>query len=619
MRSRLPLLFALPVLLGACLWVGWLVQTHLSGRASLLDRAETVLLDLRILVIGQRKPPDDVVIVAIDDRTVTAAGRYPIGRDKLAGLVEKIRLAGARSLAIDILLIEETTRADDERLAEAISKVPAVIAAAGQFESKISGSATLPTPDTVLYPLHVFKSVARTGLVNLATDAGGTPRHVPVVFTTGTGPEPSFVLAAVAAHLGEMPSLAHNALNIGDRQQPLDFALHMPLNYYGPGGTVRTISAQTVLDGGEPGKPLDGRLVLVGTTAVGVGDKFGTPFDQIMPGVEVMATGIANLLDGSALVRNGTVRWIDAIAAVLLTAGALATLIVLPLSHATVLYLLSLAVWMVAITAGFMQGFWLSGALPVAASLPPVVLLAIVKQVYDRRQARRFEVATDALSRFHAPDLANRIAEDPDFLLRPVEQDAAILFVDLAGFTGLSERMGPVRTRDILKTFHTLVVNETVGNNGVVLDFMGDGAMICFGITGARPGNADDAVRCAFDLVAAVRGWIASSGLNLDITDVRVGGHFGPVVLSRLGHDSQQQIAATGDCVNVASRLMEAGKSFQTSVALSQTLMSAAGSCKPVPPRMETVVIRGRRQDIQAGLWTSEEACALSSSNFAAG
>ncbi|MDN3718521.1 adenylate/guanylate cyclase domain-containing protein [Roseibium salinum] len=179
--------------------------------------------------------------------------------------------------------------------------------------------------------------------------------------------------------------------------------------------------------------------------------------------------------------------------------------------------------------------------------------------------------------------------------------------------------MGPVRTRDILKTFHTLVVNETVGNNGVVLDFMGDGAMICFGITGARPGNADDAVRCAFDLVAAVRGWIASSGLNLDITDVRVGGHFGPVVLSRLGHDSQQQIAATGDCVNVASRLMEAGKSFQTSVALSQTLMSAAGSCKPVPPRMETVVIRGRRQDIQAGLWTSEEACALSSSNFAAG
>ncbi|POF31670.1 CHASE2 domain-containing protein [Roseibium marinum] len=611
MKSRLPIRLALVALLVGCIWTGWLVHTHLSGRASVLDRAETVLLDLRILINGPRKASDEVVIVAIDDETVAGTGSYPVGQDDLARLIDKIRQAGARTLAIDILLTGNAPNGGDKNLAAALGTLPAVIAAAGQFADERTGGSYLPKPDNVLNPLPSLRNVAATGLVNVSTDAGGTPRHIPLVFATKDGPVPSFVLSATGRYLGPDPTLTRNAVRLRERLQPLDFAWHLPLNYYGPRGTIRTVSAQSVYDGSVAAGALEGRLVLVGATATGVGDRFSTPFDQILPGVEVLATGVANLLDGTALVRNSTVRRIDAIAAVSIVLISMIAVVLLPLAQATILYLLLVCFWLVVITFAYGQGYWFNGALPVAASLPPLVMIAIIREVFDRRQTRRFAVANEALSRFQAPGLARRIAEDPGFLLRPVEQDVAILFIDLAGYTGLTERLGPAGTRDVLKAFHTLVVNETARHHGVVLDFMGDGAMICFGIPDARSRDASDACLCAFDLVAAVQDWIVSSDLGEDINDVRIGGHYGPVVLSRLGHETQQQIAATGDCVNVASRLMETGKAFQASVALSATLIAAADRCTLVPPRLEAVAIRGRRQNVQIALWTSLQAGAL--------
>ncbi|WP_244274648.1 adenylate/guanylate cyclase domain-containing protein [Labrenzia sp. OB1] len=609
----MPIRLALVALLVGCLWSGWLVQTHLSGWASVLDRAETVLLDLRILINGPRKVIDDVVIVAVDDETVAGTGSYPLGQDNLALLIDKIRQAGARALAIDILLTGNAGDGGSEKLATALGTLPAVIAAAGQFTVEQSGGSYLPKPDKVLNPLPSLRTEAATGLVNVSTDTGGTPRHIPLVFATRDGPVPSFVLSATGRYLGSDPTLTRDAVRLRDRLQPLDFAWHLPLNYYGPGETFRTLSAQSIFDGSFAAGALNGRLVLVGATATGVGDRFGTPFDQILPGVEVLATGIANLLDGSALVRNSMIRRIDAVVSVSIMLIALSAVIFLPLAQATILYLLLVGVWLVVITFAYGQGYWFNGALPVAASLPPLVMIAIVREVFDRRQTSRFAVANEALSRFQAPGLARRIAEDPGFLLRPVEQDVAILFIDLAGYTGLTERLGPGGTRDVLKAFHTLVVNETARHHGVVLDFMGDGAMIGFGIPDARPRDASDACLCVFDLVAAVQDWIASSDLGDDLSNVRVGGHYGPVVLSRLGHETQQQIAATGDCVNVASRLMETGKAFEASVALSATLISSAERCTLDPPRLESVDIRGRRQNIQIALWTSRQAAALRS------
>lgn len=607
MTARLPAAVTVLALSIGMIWAGLLVRPHLSGIASVLDRFETVLVDLRIALQGERPPPDPVVIVAIDDATIDAIGPYPLPRDVLADLVTRIRARGAKALAVDILLFGASDPAADVALARAVGKLPTVVAGAGRTSEDDRPASGVPMVTSMLSPTPVIAEATRTGLVNIVTDFGGTPRHVPMLFLSGEGLLPSFSLQAAGLYREASPTVSGEGVDLGAGPVALDSAWHLALNYYGSGGTLATVSAAELLaPPGGTGPDLTGKLVVLGVTATAVGDRFSTPFDPVMPGVEVQATAIANLLDGTPLVRTSAVRKLDAAAALLITLAALVAVLVLPLAPASVFYLLLLTGWLTTCTVFFLEGIWLNAALPFAASLPPVVGLLITRQVAERIAARRSLRAQEALSRFQSPRLAQRIAEDPAFLASPKEQTAAILFVDLSGYTSLSEHLGAAKTRDFLKEFHTIVVNVVSDEAGVVLDFMGDGAMLGFGIPDAAASDPRRAVRCAFALERDIGAWLDRTGRKKDISSVRVGAHMGEVVLSRLGHDRQQQIAATGDCVNVASRLLEVAKAHKVSVVISAELIEAASNDAASPieaPRRVTVAIRGRQADLEVGLW----------------
>lgn len=607
---------ALAVLAGVA-WTGFLAREHLNGAASLLDRFETVLLDLRITLTGPRTPPDAIAIVAIDDRTLGETGQYPLPRDRLAAVIEKIGAAGARTLVTDILLAGASEPAKDRALEQALLGIPTVLAAAGQAREAAPSTGSgpvnfVPVITSVLAPAPALADVAAVGLANIVTDGGGTPRHIPQMFMTPDGLQQSLSLRGAGLYLQQLPQITATGLRLGEQTRSLDLGWHLALNYYGPAGTIPTISARTLLDGApEAMALLKGRLVVLGVNATAVGDRFGTPFDPVMPGMEVQATGIANLIDGSNLIRTADTRMVDAAAAVIITLVGLATIVFLPLAPASIVYLLLLAGWLGAGLVLFGQGYWLNGALPFAASLPPVIGLIIARQIADRRRARRLVQAQEALGRFQSPRIAERIAEDPSFLVEPKQQDVAILFLDLAGYTGLSERLGPAETRDFLKQFHTIVVNVANGRDGIVLDFMGDGAMLGFGIPDAGPHDTAQAFACALELEREIADWLASRGM--EEARVRVGAHVGPVVLSRLGHETQQQIAATGDSVNVASRLLEVAKDHGAAIALSTELIRTVEETTGLDthvPRRENVAIRGRQKALQVGLWKVGETAA---------
>ncbi len=150
--------------------------------------------------------------------------------------------------------------------------------------------------------------------------------------------------------------------------------------------------------------------------------------------------------------------------------------------------------------------------------------------------------------------------------------------------------------------------------DGVVLDFMGDGAFFCFGLPETGRQDPLNAFRCVFLMHRTISDWLDRSGMKANIPNVRIGAHLGEAVLSRLGHDSQQQITATGDCVNVASRLLEVAKQFQASVVVSADLLKAVQSIDPdavTVPRYETVHIRGRKKELTVGLWSDPEIVSL--------
>ncbi|TGD99432.1 CHASE2 domain-containing protein [Methylobacterium nonmethylotrophicum] len=606
-RRRIDRRFALLALAAVLGWSGWLAQRHVAGRATLLDRAESALTDLRLRLAGPRPPPAGLVIVAIDDETVRREGGFPVARATMARLIEGIAAARPRTLAIDVLFLEAGRQPEADRaLHAALARAPTVLAAAAVFEDGAS-EAGIPVAAALHRPAPEIGAATASGLVNVSEDAAGVPRHLPLVVRTGEAVAAHFVLRAASLAARTDPVVGEGAVRIGATTVPLDLGRHLPLRPYGPRRTIPTLSAAALLDGTVPASALADRVVVVGATALGGSDTFATAFDPVLPGVELLATGIAHLMTGGGLVRDAGVRRLDAAASVLLAAAAALLIALAPPGPAIVLALLLLAGWLAAGAVAFAGGTWWSAALPLAAAGLPVLPLAAARQALDRRRAAALARSEEALRRLQPAALADRLAWDPAYLAEPVARDIPVLFIDLTGFTRQSERLGPVRTRAVLKAFHDLVDATASGQGGLVVNFMGDGAMVVFGALDPDPAVGARAVAAAEDLIARTAEWIArepelaGAGRALD---VRIGAHHGPVILSRLGSDTNQHITATGDTVNVASRLLAVASEAKARLAVSADLLAAAGIAAPGEhfDERRVTAIRGRAQTLEVWL-----------------
>jgi adenylate cyclase len=600
------------------LWGAAVYFAHERGHLGFLDRIESAMTDLRTLARGVRVPPDFVTIVAIDDTMIEQAGSYPLARIDLARIIDALARLQPKVIAIDLVLVDRGSDDGDEALAKSLRGRPSVIAAAAVFAqasqpiaAENGPLARLPKAERFLLPLKRFADHAQIGIANVTTDRAGTPSSIPMLFRTHDSIEMSFSLRAAALAIGKEPTIEPNRLAFGERSVATDADRALPVTFYGPRRTMRTISAASVLAGEVAADDIRERIVVVGATVTAAGDFFPTPFDSQLPGVEVVATAITHLMAGDGMLRDQLVRLVDATIAIVLpmilvgllawrrsAIGLIATLIVVVVAAA-------------ANVLAFSRGIWLSAALPIFAAAPPAILFAGVQLSSGRRRAQYFAIRSELLAQFQAPDIREWLTRDPDFLKEPVRQDAAVVFIDLSGFTSLSESLGPDRIRELLKDFHAMVDKEAVSSGGMINSYLGDGAMILFGLPQPASDDAFRAVQCAKGLCVSTQGWLASllpavkSRLGF-----KVGAHFGTIVASRLGGGSYHHITATGDTVNVASRLMEVAAGHGVELALSdelfravsrnRSLFEAGALTGPVETRL-----RGRSGSLDVWFWRS--------------
>jgi adenylate cyclase len=604
----------------AAIWGGGIYFEHDWGHLRFLDRVESTTIDLRTLVRGVRVPPNLVTIVAIDDAVVRQKGVYPLARIDLARVVDAIARLDPKVIAVDLLLVDNGADDADEALAKSLAARPTVLAAAAVFpeasqsifaENDLGPLARLPKADRFLLPLKKFADHAQVGIVNVATYQSGTPRSIPMLFRTSDMVELSFPLRVAALAIGKEPVIEPNRLMLDQRSVPTDVDHALPITFYGPRGSILTISAAAVLAGDIAPDAIRNRIVVIGATVTGGGDSFSSPFEPLLPGVEVISTAITHLMAGDGALRGQSVRIADGVAAVLLPA----ILVGLLAWRRNAVGLFAAAgvalMWTVTVFLAFSSGIWLSATVPVAAAAPPVVLFAAFQLWSGRRRAQYFATRNELLEQFQAPAIQQWLTRDPDFLAEPVRQNAAVVFIDLSGFTSLSEQLGPDRSRELLKDFHALVDKEAVACGGTITSFLGDGAMILFGLPAPATEDALKAADCALGLCMSTERWLSSLPPSAaSRLGFKVGAHFGVIVASRLGGGSYQHITATGDTVNVASRLMEVAASHGAELALSDELLQAAGrDCalfkSDVLVGPNETRIRGRSGSLPIWLWHS--------------
>jgi adenylate cyclase len=591
----------------------WLGLKQTMGVASGLDRVENLTLDWRFLLAGARPAPDGVVIVAIDDQTLSEAEGHNLSRETLARIVRAIADFHPRAVALDLAFPDSKGEREDAELAEALKSTPSVVASIGIFgEGERSGGqpqssnlALAPKPSEVLWPTHEIRDATQTGLANVSTDSSGIPRYVPMIFEIPEGVVPSFALAALSAAVGADPVFGPDWIKLAGKTIKMDLGYHLPIRYYGPARSFRRYSAAKLLHGDLDAAALRDQIVVVGMTAAGLGDTFATPFDRVAPGVEIFSTVISNLLSGDTLARTPSTRRIDAAMAAGLPVAIIALMAMRRAAVGLALAALVFVLWAAGVFLAFVNGYWLSVALPLATSVPLLMGYTGARFLVERQAGRKATAEKAMLAKFQSPLLVDHLLHEPHFLDKPVRQDIAVMFLDLSGSTGATEALGPERSRDLLSAMQTLVEQEVTARRGVVINYMGDGVLAVFGLPNPRSDDAARALTTAESLYTSVAAWLADlPPAARDRLDFRIGVHFGPAIMSRLGSPTHQQITAAGDTINVASRLLEVAKQQHCRVVVSEDLFKAAHAT-PAPANLDTnyspltVPIRGRTSSLQ--------------------
>ncbi|WP_262299555.1 adenylate/guanylate cyclase domain-containing protein [Microvirga sesbaniae] len=179
---------------------------------------------------------------------------------------------------------------------------------------------------------------------------------------------------------------------------------------------------------------------------------------------------------------------------------------------------------------------------------------------------------------------------------------AAIVFIDLTGFTGLSEEVGLDATHRMLTRFHSIIGSTTAAFGGRVAARLGDGAMMIFSGCRSPDESAARSVAACTDLVSRMTAWMSAGDEDRVPDGFRIGAHLGEVVMAELSHACDDEATPLGDVVNVAQRLLEVAKDRSAQIVLSEDLVRAAAPLVPGLVRnlrhREQVPIRGRRKGI---------------------
>jgi CHASE2 domain-containing sensor protein/signal transduction histidine kinase len=296
MNQRRLVLEWLALLIFAVLVAGFAAQDGLTRR---LDLA---MLDLAA-TLGQPPPAPDIAIVAIDERSLAEIGEWPWRRATHAQLVDNLRAGGARVVLYDVLLVEPGKAEDDAALASAIARNGKVVLPFSFGPQMNTAGGIAPE-----YPLPALASAAAAmGHIELAPDEDGAVRRFALTRRIGDRAYPHFVPAALSLGGSEAISGA-TAPDAPELVVPFRPALSYP-----------HIPAAAVIKGTVPRALLEGRTIVVGATARGMGDIHAVPSGAIglMSGAEMQA----NLIDGlrtGTLIREMPATWAAALAAVTL-------------------------------------------------------------------------------------------------------------------------------------------------------------------------------------------------------------------------------------------------------------------------------------------------------------
>lgn len=215
------------------------------------------------------------------------------------------------------------------------------------------------------------------------------------------------------------------------------------------------------------------------------------------------------------------------------------------------------------------------------------------------------EQARTSLARYVSPSVVDRLVMLEEPFGRVRRQPAAVLFVDIVGFTSIAERLPPERSIELLRSFHQRMARSVFAHGGTIDDYIGDEVMAVFGTPVSDPSDPARALACGLAMLGELRRWNAKrADRGAFPLAIGIGIHMGDVVLGNTGDERRLKFTVVGDTVNVASRLERLTRDLSAALVVSDDLLMAARRAGAPAAQIERFVdrsslpLRGREREL---------------------
>lgn len=524
-------------------------------------------------------PHPDIVIAAIDNKSIQNIGRFPWDRKVYADFLAKLAGYQPRAAAFDVNFFETQNLENDQAFAAALAaaKFPIVLSAEAVYAKGNS------TPQTVLKPLSYFYENPNVtlGLVNLPESPDAVNRQLPqsVAFQNQTTLPLSFELAK-RLQADMPPQNGKTAL--------VDFA--------GPAGSFPTFSFSDILQGVIDQPSLNNKIVLIGATASDLRDYVNVPVGGgVMAGIEYHANALDNLL----LHRSIAVlpNWVS------ILAGLLWGLILLLGSWK--LKPRQLAIVFLVLAAGYAAASFILWqfkiALPYLLNSLFFLLLYLGLSFYqwyvtemEKRKLRK------TMQLYFSPAVLKLLIEQPEKLrLGGERREVTILFSDIRSFTTITETTDPEILTKLLHEYFTEMTQEILDTDGVLDKFIGDAVMAFWGAPFEQTDQADRAVKAAVGMMKRLKILQAKwEKQGYPFVNIGIGVHSGMVTVGNMGSEKRFDYTVIGDSVNAASRLEGLNKEHKTNIIISEVTKNKLTLQVPTRP-LGDVLVKGKNVPIK--------------------
>ena len=591
-----------------------------------------------------------VTIVDIDETSLKEIGQWPWPRTIVADLVTQLTQLGAVAIAFDVIFAEpdrmspsiaatsfrnldDDTRnklrslpSNDEVLAEAIQRSRVVVGQVGSATPvpRLQTEAALPTGFAVKGPdpspfLVTFAGLLRNvpaieqaaagrGVFSILPERDGIVRRVPIIMQAQGAMVPSLsmellrVVADSGAILVRTDEAGVQSVAVPGLELPTDQngRLWVHFNRHDPG---RYISANDVLQGRVLRDNVEGKLVLIGTSAAGLLDVKTTPVAAAMPGVEVHAQILESALANSLLTYPSYAIGAELVVAVVV---GLAIIIVAPMLRASIV--ISLGAVVVAALIGVSWYLYSQYDLLIDFTYPLLasgfVYLTLIFVNYFQEQKQRQQIRA-AFGYYLSPALVEQLARSPEKLvLGGEERRMTILFGDVRGFTTISEhyKHDPQGLTRLMNRFLTPLTNAIIERNGTIDKYIGDAIMAFWNAPLDDPRQEVNACEAALEMLARAdklnqefkREADQNGGTYMPLR-VGIGLNTGPCVVGNMGSDFRFNYSVLGDTVNVASRLEARTKDYRIPIVIGEGTAQKAKE-KLATMEIDRIQVKGKTQ-----------------------